>query len=336
MTNYLDRMIKRINGELPVMKPLVRSSYQRLPFVNENKSEFIETVLFDAGDSQAIPDMTPPAQDFTHAPEPVVKNSSGIPIGETNLRSDIRKSSNKATDRDQVAELLKTPGNPSLETKVHAVRLVISPGEERTITPINILSPDDKRIHKDSVSKSGQITAPAQISLPKRKSSVKTSLGDASPERKLMDNQIQPQAFSPAIANPEGTLKAQSLVEKREFQAKNVPHNISNRTKTVSVSQPDKTDLDLHLTRIEKNPASDLVKRGYRTEDIKPPTREEKINASRSPVQPNHISVTIGRIEIKAVNAPVQPVPQTQPVSKSPEPIISLESYLKNRDEARR
>ena len=65
MTDFLNRLIKRSNGQAPVIRPVVRSSYGTLPLINRSANEFEETVNFEGVDLQTSQDVQPILQ---HAP----------------------------------------------------------------------------------------------------------------------------------------------------------------------------------------------------------------------------------------------------------------------------
>jgi hypothetical protein len=66
--------------------------------------------------------------------------------------------------------------------------------------------------------------------------------------------------------------------------------------------------------------------------------RSERTANSRIPrhdaSSPRAIHITIGRIEVRAVHPPPEPLPQQRPAPVSPK--ISLEEYLKQRNGERR
>jgi hypothetical protein len=68
------------------------------------------------------------------------------------------------------------------------------------------------------------------------------------------------------------------------------------------------------------------------------PSRSERAANSRTPrgdaSSPRAIHITIGRIEVRAVHPPPEPLPQQRPAPVSPK--ISLEEYLKQRNGDRR
>ena len=67
------------------------------------------------------------------------------------------------------------------------------------------------------------------------------------------------------------------------------------------------------------------------------PSRSERAATSRPPrndaSSSREIHITIGRIEVRAVHPPPEPLPQQRPAPASPK--ISLEEYLKQRNGAR-
>jgi hypothetical protein len=67
------------------------------------------------------------------------------------------------------------------------------------------------------------------------------------------------------------------------------------------------------------------------------PSRSERAansRALRGDASPRAIHITIGRIEVRAVHPPPEPLPQQRPAPVSPK--ISLEEYLKQRNGDRR
>jgi hypothetical protein len=353
MTTYLEKLLLRVNGQLPVIKPVVRSNYGALPVINESKSEIEETVSFNEVDSTPYSDNRTAPNGTQFSPGVNKKNIPVIIQDENKKHPD--HSGKVPSDmvsnmvQGKINQPLATPKALLPESKPPAEQVKAHPEMHPTILPNGIpaqqtapttfreqSNPSIKSLVQNAslIQKTNPAIASNKIasSLEKKRATARqTPEGSSSPTRKTAQTNYSEQNSRYHISNE----NPKSFSEKHTY-SESLPSN----TESITDRQPDNESRLSRLEHVDKIASRNLVKQPYTSQQNSLRSKGETLyysdresTGSRSPT--TNITVTIGRVEIKAVTQTHPATPPVQVNSKAKEPVISLESYLKNRDEAR-
>jgi len=309
MADFLNKLIQRASGQMPGIKPLVRSGYGALPVVNEWATEFEETVTFYDETGPVYPVQKPPV---SQAESPEITTKSDV---------------------YETRELVKT-------SEEAEVRLAPDISHDSTMQE-GQLSPGTARENEKPVF-SERVVAPTSKTEEINPESRGQNYDDLS--RSQMESLIESKAEQPGESEIEG-VNRQRPVSRRSPEA--TVTSLENRRafdRNFRVPAMERTQMR-HQDTVETveetwliSPDIKLPEREFlrKLETVTPAEQIRPVNLARQhrmeEVSPSvNVRVSIGRVEIKAVQ---QPEPQVQRRPSVPVgPVISLDAYLKSRDE---
>ncbi len=326
MADYLERLIRRTSGQMPVIRPLVRSVYSALRPVNESVSEFEETVTFheetgpSSGNSKASVLPTIEASDNSEAPPPT-NNRGKIGHNETREKTIGSEISRQPFLRSTRVEHTPEPGKVTTR-KLNAV-------QETTV----------EKVHGESHTVTGAaagVSSGRETTVNSRTDTIDTLKttrpGDETPVHTKLNSAELVIHEETVNRRTEHTVGPEFVGEQR-FE---IPETGENPR----ASTDDNTQ---RSEREEKVPAGEknLVKKyipetrpAGTYERPTPGSVSETVPARQELSRPNNIKVTIGRVEIKAIKQPERLRWQTPSLPKRP--AVTLDAYLKERGEESR
>jgi hypothetical protein len=144
---------------------------------------------------------------------------------------------------------------------------------------------------------------------------------------------------------PESNIKPDvtSIKRQNSLEANEMTNPVSSNTESQATGTPQKPVMAYSAEGAEKAARQNLVNHPYQPEQaaLRPnvktwPAQSGERASLRNDITPTtNIRVTIGRVEIKAINPPPPQTNQTKDIAKPKEPAVSLAAYLKGRDEER-
>lgn len=323
MADYLNRLIQRTSGQMPVIKPVGRSSYGTLPLINESVTKFEETVIFNEGANSPV----------SRRKTPTSQTKSQEITGQSNI--------------NETQELVKT----SLESEVKA-----APDTSQRLIRGSKSSTRSPRGNERVISSGRETT---------QDKTKKTIAENGNQNRKVVTNTLETRKMQEAVnwqrrtvdriqtTSPDNSLITGETPEHRDVESLlNPKRNISQpRVMKVQEEMP-VIPLDSNLPvknfsrELETEEREEMIQQVNLVQRYKPEVNlrpSERMIPDRAEVRSAleqesgssmNIRVTIGRVEIKAVQ---QPERQTQHTTSIPKrPAVSLDAYLKGRDEGGR
>jgi hypothetical protein len=308
MADFLSRLIQRVSGEATGIRPLVRSGYGTFLRVNESATEFEETVIFNDDAGPVSRTQIPPVS-------PV--QSPGI---------------TRKTDIHDTQEIIKTGAKPEIQLTPDTSRASIrresqlypgsSPENEDLVTSERETGPNDI---EETLSEKGARN---------RDELTDTPTGQTIRAQPIQDSERDIKATNQTSLVFRGTPAAP-------------PGNRQVSDKSPQIPAPERTDIR-QPDIIEVVEATQLISpdislrerdfpRKLETEGPAEPTRQVNLARQYRPEEASpsmNIRVTIGRVEIKAVQQSEPEIQRTPSVPVAP--AISLDAYLKSRDEEAR
>jgi hypothetical protein len=328
MADFLNRLMQRTSGQLPVIKPMVMPGYGTLPHINESVTEFEETVTFtEDTNSQASHRQTP-------AKSPPVTGQPRIgekrEPGKTGERSEVEimsdasrhsmppegQSSIRNTLENGIAvppvrEITTDKTGEMITENVNRNDKVITGTQNDRVIPVQSRpdsGPEKEKVNRQRVNLAGIPVTP----------SINEHIADDSPQR----------SSTAGIPDLEKTaLRQADIVAVREVTP----------VMSSDIKSPER-DLPRESERAEPAAAFRQVNliRRYETalnsrqnEIITGRADARSIQRETSPSM--NIKVTIGRVEVKAVPPPERQIQRKPSVPRSP--AVSLDAYLQGRDE---
>jgi len=326
MTDYLNRLIKRANGQAPVIKPLVRPSYVTLPLINESVTEFEETVTFNEETNSPVSRMPTPVISPVKSPPVTGKNN----IGET--QESVRTSEvpevivmpDASLHSTSPANLSSTRSSPEKKITQKKTKAIISESDNPNPnvvanTPVKrktqLRSKQDDGLGVEPVDRQKETVERVQTTSPDNR-----HITDDSPQHYNIEKILAPERTGisqPDIAEVRPLTRV--ISRQNSLQESNLPRGLETEEPADAIRQ-------VHLVRRYKPEAN------LRQNERMTPGRVEEKGSSRQEASPAmNIRVTIGRVEIKAMQQPERQIQRTPAVPKGP--AVPLDAYLEGRDE---
>jgi hypothetical protein len=324
MTEFLNRLIQRANGQLPGIKPLIRSSFGTLPVVNETATEFEETVAFYNNTNP----ISPPRKlsvSRVESPETPGKHDMQETRDSVQTTKEPEPRLITDTDRDSARRERKLFSESAQENE----KMVSPEGENIPVELINKMKTDVRGQDSNAAISDYEISPriESQIRQPEER------------EIRLVNRQT---LISPRV-QPETT----ASVENRQASDSNNQTsskgggNITQRETTETIEETQLVSPDVFIPETGSPGGIEigrLVKTGRPIETGRSSEPGHQVNIQQYSIKEKspstNLRVSIGRIEIKAIQ---QSEPQIRSKPAVPVgPAVSLDSYLKDRDEKKR
>jgi hypothetical protein len=297
MTDYLNRLIQRTSGQIPVIKPLVRSMYGTFPTKNEPAVNFEEPVT-DLEEQMPVPLHTGEFMQTILKPE---FTGNELPLIETEQDKGPEK------ERTIISKNTKVKDNKVTGNSLKAETREAGQIQTKDIT-LPIKGPEPVRPNK---------ILPRRLIGQKLVSFHQASKQSTKQQTWLNENvNVPPQSGTEVIVN-EAEIPASGDSKKANFP---------EREGTQFISQP-----------VEYSHRENLVHNYVPETNVKQPPEESvtfgaERRASIINMTTSHpvIQVTIGEVEIRAETPPARQEPRVLINRKTP--VISLDDYLKKRD----
>ena len=350
MTDFLTRLVQRANGQATVIKPMARSSYGALPFINESANGFEETVTFEGGDSPTVAN--------SEVNSSLIQSSVTNPMLERRSVQRPNRQSKRLSDKAKTASTSERSiaGGKTISAKMAAEQRGVAADASSAILQKNL------HVHSDSIQRKVDVDTVKAKAIGSRQQSA--SIRAAGEDRAAMashNNMIGSETLSNRRAarrqmtTSDATLQRNShLVDDSRRGSRIATESIQNALEIQELKRvvPQESDLlarglsrDLvTLERegsVESSRQKNLGRQQFTAENVIKHTPDslsvraaERASLGSENTPSSNIQVTIGRVEIRAVQQPEHQ--SARPTSAPRRPAVSLDAYLKRRDEERR
>jgi len=334
MAGYINRLIKRTNGQVPVIRHLVRSGYGTLPLISEPVTEFEESLTFNEDTNSPVSRIETPVISQVKSPWITGENNTG-----------------------ETPELVRTSDGPeeriTQDASLYSIRPVSRSSTGSPPENDRAISPERKIIPKKTKGIVPEIdnTSPnAEDNIPAKRKAPLRSKQENGRDREVADRQREPVARIP-ITPPDNRHvtdksprrhNSENVLDLERTGVSQLEIAEAPQVTPVKSRQNSLQESELPLEVATEEPADAIrqvhpVRRYIPEANLRPNERmktgrmEERSVSRQEGTPATNIRVTIGRVEIKAVP---QPERQIQRAPAAPRgPVVTLDAYLEGRDE---